>query len=395
MAERAIRFDVSVAADDQARVRSLALHDFRSYAAADIRFDERPVALVGANGAGKTNLLEALSLLGAGRGLRGAALDDLPREGGSGGWAVSAELAAGGDVVRLGVGATSAQPNKRLVRIDGATASGPSALAGHVRFVWLTPAQDRLFVDSAGERRRFLDRMACARDAAHAQAHGAFEIAMRQRQKLLDDGTRDDAWLSALEWQMAEAGVVIAASRRETAGAIAAADMAADWGFPSADIALVGDLETALEREPAAAVEEVYAGQLRRQRALDTAAGRALLGPHRSDLKVTHREKRREARLCSTGEQKALLIGLVLANARALRLESGFRGAPAAPLVLLLDEIAAHLDDGRRAALFDILEALRFHVFMTGTDASLFSAWGDRAQAFSVADGAFHEFSLR
>jgi DNA replication and repair protein RecF len=395
MAERAIRFETSNLVEGSARVRALTLHDFRSYAAAEIAFDGRPVALVGANGAGKTNLLEALSLLGTGRGLRGATLDDLPREGGTGGWAVSAELAAGDDAIRLGVGATAAAPNKRVVRIDGAPASGPSALTEHVRFVWLTPAQDRLFVDGAGERRRFLDRMACSRDAAHAEAHGAFEIAMRQRQKLLDDGSRDDAWLSALEWKMAEAGVVIAASRRETAGAIAAAEVAAEWGFPSADIALVGDLETELECEPAAAVEEAYAERLKCRRALDAAAGRALSGPHRSDLKVTHREKGRDARLCSTGEQKALLIGLVLANACALRLESAFRGGQTVPLVLLLDEIAAHLDDGRRAALFDILEALGFHAFMTGTDAGLFSAFGPRAQAFSVADGAFREFSLR
>lgn len=378
---------------EPARVRGLALHDFRSYGSARLALDGRPVALVGANGAGKTNVLEALSMLGPGRGVRGAALDNLPREGGSGGWAVSAELISAEGETRLGVGAAASAPNKRIVRIDGAAASGPAALADHIRFVWLTPAQDRLFLDGAGERRRFLDRMACSRDAAHAQAHGAFEIAMRQRQKLLEDGSRDDAWLSALEWKMAESGVVIAAARHETAGAIAAADIAADWGFPTGEMALAGELETALEREPAAAVEDSYAERLKRQRPLDAAAGRALIGPHRSDLKVVHRAKGRDARLCSTGEQKALLIGLVLANARALQIESGFRGGPAAPLVLLLDEIAAHLDDSRRAALFDILDAIGFQVFMTGTDAELFSAWGPRAQAFRVDDGAFSEFS--
>lgn len=394
MAERALSHAADFAAGDPARVRSLALHDFRSYPSAALALDGRPVALVGQNGAGKTNVLEALSMLAPGRGVRGAALDDLPREGGTGGWAVSAELGQGGGATRLGVGAIASAPKRRIVRIDGAAASGPAALAEYIRFVWLTPAQDRLFLDGAGERRRFLDRMACSRDAAHAQAHGAFEIAMRQRQKLLDDGSRDDVWLSALEWKMAETGVVIAAARRETAGAIAAADIAAEWGFPGADLALAGDLETELEREPAAAVEESYAARLKRQRPIDAAAGRALLGPHRSDLKVTHREKRREARQCSTGEQKALLIGLVLANARALQIESGFRGRPRAPLILLFDEIAAHLDDGRRAALFDILDALRFQVFMTGTDADLFAAWRDRAQAFRVVDGAFFEFRL-
>lgn len=394
MAERALSHAADLAAEDPARVRSLALHDFRSYPSAALVLDGRPVALVGRNGAGKTNVLEALSMLAPGRGVRGAALDDLPREGGTGGWAVSAELGQGAAATRLGVGAIASAPNRRVVRIDGAAASGPAALAEHLRFVWLTPAQDRLFLDGAGERRRFLDRMACSRDAAHAQAHGAFEIAMRQRQKLLDDGSRDDAWLSALEWKMAETGVVIAAARRETAGAIAAADIAAEWGFPGADIALAGELETELEREPAAAVEESYAARLKRQRPIDAAAGRALMGPHRSDLKVIHREKRREARQCSTGEQKALLIGLVLANARALQIESGFRARPKAPLILLLDEIAAHLDDGRRAALFDILDALRFQVFMTGTDAELFAAWRGRAQAFRVNDGAFLEFRL-
>lgn len=394
MAERAVSFEPNCAADAPARVRALALHDFRSYASTQISFDGRPVALVGANGAGKTNMLEALSLLGPGRGVRGAALDDLPREGGAGGWAVSVELASGADSVRLGVGAAAISPNKRIVRIDGAAASGPAALAAHLRFVWLTPAQDRIFLDGAAERRRFIDRMACSRDAAHAEAHGAFEIAMRQRQRLLDDGSRDDSWLSALEWKMAEAGVVIAAARRETAGAIVAADIAEEWGFPSADIALVGDLEANLEHAPAAAVEDSYAERLRRQRQLDAAAGRALAGPHRSDFTVVHRGKGREARLCSTGEQKALLIGLVLANARALQIETGFRRGRAAPLVLLLDEIAAHLDDERRAALFDILDALGFQVFMTGTDAGLFSNWRDRAQAFRVDNGAFHEVKL-
>lgn len=395
MAERALippetRRD---AAARPARVVGLALSDFRSYASVELALDGRPVALVGRNGAGKTNLLEALSLLGPGRGLRGAALADLPREEGTGGWAVSARLDEDGVATRVGVGTVASAPNRRVVRIDGAAASGPAALARRLRFVWLTPAQDRLFLDGAGERRRFLDRMAASRDAAHAEAHGAFELAMRQRQKLLDEGSRDDAWLSALEWKMAEAGVVVAAARRETAGAIAAADVAADWGFPAADLALEGELETALEREPAAAVEEAYADDLRRRRAMDAAAGRALCGPHRSDLRVSHREKGREARLCSTGEQKALLIGLVLANARALALESGFRGT-AAPLVLLLDEIAAHLDEARRAALYDILHALGFQVFMTGTDAALFSAWGPRAQAFAVADGRLTEFKL-
>lgn len=375
-----------------ARFRRLTLTDFRSYPYADIRFDGRPVTLAGENGAGKTNILEAISLLGPGRGLRSARLDELPRVEGGGGWAVSARLDDGADERRLGVGAQAAAPDRRVCRIDESAASGPGALSDVVRFMWLTPAQDRLFMEAPGERRRFLDRMALAHDAAHGRAAGDYEQAMRQRQKLLEQGSRDDAWLSGLEAQMAEAGVAIAAARRETAGALAAADVSGLGGagdaFPGAAIALEGELEAALERAPAADVEDEFAERLKGGRRADAEAGRALAGPHRSDLIVTHRGAGRPARLCSTGEQKALLIALVLANAHALALRSRFgRGAPA-PLVLLLDEIAAHLDEGRRAALFDILDALGFQVFMTGTDQSLFSAWGDRAQGFSVSAGA-------
>lgn len=393
MAERAIIAERS-AAQHGARIVSIALTDFRSYRTAAMSLDRRPVALIGRNGAGKTNVLEALSLLGPGRGLRGAPPEDLPRAGGSGGWAAAVRLAVAGAETQLGVGVFADAPTRRVVRIDGASAGGPGALSQHVRFVWLTPAQDRLFVDGPGERRRFLDRMAAVRDVAFAQAHGAFELAMRQRQKLLDDGARDEAWLGALERRMAESAVVIAAARRETASAIAAADVASDWGFPSADLILEGGLEVALEREPAATVEDLYADRLKERRAVDAAAGRALEGPHRSDFRAIFREKGRDARACSTGEQKALLIGVVLANARALALETRYRGINAAPMVLLLDEVAAHLDEDRRAALFDIIDWLGFQTFMTGADAELFAAWRGRAQAISVADGGFAEISL-
>lgn len=390
------RVDVDEASTENAgapaRFRRLSLTDFRSYQRLDLGLDGRPVALSGPNGAGKTNLLEALSLLGPGRGLRHARLDELARLGAAGGWAVSARLEADGDERVLGVGGLAngvGDVDRRVCRIDGTTASGPSAFADCLRLIWLTPAQDRLFVEGAGERRRFLDRMAMALDPAIARACADYETAMRQRQKLLDERSRDDAWLSALELQMAENGVAVAAARRDMASALVAAAIEDEGAaFPVAEIALEGEIEAALAYEPAAEVEEDFARNLKAHRRIDAEAGRALLGPHKSDLLVRHRVKGRPARLCSTGEQKALLIGLVLANARALSLKPG-----AAPLVLLLDEIAAHLDEDRRAALFDILDELGFQCFMTGTDAALFKAWGPRAQSLEVRDGAVREIT--
>lgn len=370
-------------APSRARITRLSLRNFRSHAELDLRLDGRPVALVGRNGAGKTNILEAISMFGPGRGLRGARLEDIPRTEGDGGWAVSARLACGGEERRLGVGAEAPAGDRRICRVDQRTVAGPSAFPDHVRFLWLTPAQDRLFVEGAGERRRFLDRMTTAHDPAHARAANDFETAMRQRQKLLDTRSRDDAWLCALELQMAEAGVAIAAARRDMAGALAAAEIiapAASDVFPAADIALEGVLEAALAYAPAAEVEEDYARRLAASRRADAEAGRALDGPHRSDLLVTHRAKGSPARICSTGEQKALLIGLVLANARALAAR-----AAGAPLILLLDEIAAHLDPSRRASLFDILLETGFQTFMTSADAALFDEWRGRAQSFDVA----------
>ncbi len=374
----------------RAKLRRLTLTDFRSYERAEIEFDGRPAAIAGANGAGKTNILEAISLIGPGRGVRSARLDELPRIGGPGGWAVAARIDDGEDERRFGVGAAASKPDRRICRIDDAAASGPGAFSEHLRFLWLTPAQDRLFQEGAGERRRFLDRMALAHDPAHGKISSAFEQAMRQRQRLLDDGGRDDEWLCALEAQMAESGVAIAAGRRHIAAMLAAANVAADEAFfPAADIALQGDLEIALAHRKAADVEEDYAAQLKCRRRPDAEAGRALLGPHRSDLLVYHRGKSRLARLCSTGEQKALLIGLVLANARALAVCAG-----GAPLILLLDEIAAHLDPERRAGLFSILDGLGFQTFVTGTDKSLFTAWGDRAQHFEAYDSTLREATL-
>lgn len=374
-----------------ARLTRLTLSDFRSYERLDLALDGRPVALSGPNGAGKTNVLEAISLLGPGRGLRGARLEEIARKDGPGGWAVAARLSDGADERAIGVGALASEENRRIVRINGAPASGPAALADALRLLWLTPAQDRLFMEGAGERRRFLDRMTLAHDPAHARAANDYETAMRQRQRLLDEGCRDDRWLAAVETQMAEAGVAIAAARRDMAGALAAAAVAEDDGpFPAADLALDGEIEALLAYAPAAEVEDDFAARLKASRPACAAAGRALVGPHRSDLLVTHRAKGAPARLCSTGEQKALLIGLVLANARALRLRAASH-REGAPLILLLDEIAAHLDAARREALYDILDALDLQCVMTGTDASLFDAWRGRAQSFAVSDGVIRE----
>lgn len=362
----------------------LVVTDFRSYARSEIALDGRPVVLTGENGAGKTNLLEAVSLLSPGRGLRGAAYTEIARDNGAGGWAVAATVETVDGPVRIGTGIEpgAEATRSRAVRIDGAPASGVGALAALVRVVWLTPAMDRLFLESAGERRRFLDRLVMGFDPAHGTRANAYERALRERNKLLADEIMDDAWLGGLEEQMAEHGVAVAAARVETLARLRGAiDAASETHFPRADLALEGTLEDALAAKPAVDVEDEFIRRLAASRTRDAAAGRTLEGPHRSDLLVRHRAKDREARLCSTGEQKALLIGIVLANARLL----AARGAP--PL-LLLDEIAAHLDEERRRALFDEIVSLGLQAFMTGTDPVLFEALGAGAQSFDVRRGA-------
>lgn len=366
------------------RLSRLVLTDFRSYARAELHLDGRPVVLTGENGAGKTNLLEAVSLLSPGRGLRGAAYAELARDGGAGGWAVAATLETDGGPVRIGTGLEAGVDigtRSRAVRVGGEPA-GPSALAELVSLVWLTPAMDRLFVEGASERRRFLDRLVMGFDPVHGTRANAYDRALRERNKLLADQICDDAWLSGLEEQMAEHGVALAAARREMLarlrGALAAA---AEGAFPRAEVAIEGMLEAALETEPAVDVEDRFRKLLKDMRARDAGAGRALDGPHRSDLLVRHMGKDREARQCSTGEQKALLIGIVLANARLM-------AAMGRPPVLLLDEVAAHLDAERRAALFDEIIGLDLQAFMTGTDPSLFASLGSRAQNLHVDRGA-------
>jgi DNA replication and repair protein RecF len=349
-------------------IESLGLSHFRSHLALRLAFDGRPVALVGANGAGKTNVLEAVSLLSPGRGLRRAAAEDLARRPEALGWKVTARVVGltGGHEVE-----TWAEPDSaRQVRIDGKPA--PQAALGRVlRVLWLVPAMDRLWIEAAEGRRRFLDRVTMSFYPEHAEQSLIFEKAMRDRNRLLRDQVMDARWYAALEAQMAEAGCEIAANRRAALDRLARAIDPAS-AFPAADLALTGP-EGAEEPDDLAAA-------LAESRRSDLAAGRTLVGPHRADLMARFRAKDMAAEQCSTGEQKALLISLVLANARALAAELGH--AP----ILLLDEVAAHLDADRRAALYDEICALGAQAIMTGTEPALFDALGKRGQTFLVAD---------
>lgn len=369
-------------------VARLKLSEFRNYARLDLPLDSGggPVVLTGPNGAGKTNLLEAVSLLAPGRGLRGAALPEIGRHGAATPWAVHARLATPDGPVELGTGLQTDGdgPPRRRVRIDGETAGSPAALGRYVKLLWLTPAMDRLFMEGGTERRRFLDRIVLTLHGDHGRQVAAFERAMRERNRLLAEyGTAADAaWLAALEGRMAEAAVAVAAARRETVAQLdACARRGASPAFPQAAVSVSGWLEDGLAAQSALDVEDSYRDALRAQRPRDAAAGRSLVGPHRSDLEVLHLGKAMPAAQCSTGEQKALLIALVLAHADLTLAVTG--GAPA----LLLDEIVAHLDAERRLALFDALAPLGGQSWLTGTDPALFAGLADRAQAFHIEDG--------
>lgn len=344
-------------------VDRLVLTDFRNHRDALLAPGPGLVVLTGENGAGKTNVLEAVSLLSPGRGLRGATLGEMARTGGSGGFAVAARL---GDV-ELGTGTDARAPERRQVRINGAAASATS-LSEWLSVLWLTPAMDRLFQEGAGGRRRFLDRLVLALEPGHAVHAARYEAAMRARNKLLaEDGARDEAWLSALEARMAEHGAALAEARERTVTLLSERLSNAPEGpFARAGLGLEGGGED-LGRE------------LARGRARDAAAGRTLAGPHRTDLAVTHLGKAQPAVRCSTGEQKALLLSIVLAHADLVADRSGRRPT------LLLDEVSAHLDPGRRAALFERLEAGGGQVWMTGTEAALFE--GAAADRLLVAEG--------
>ena len=363
----------------------LTLTRFRNYRSARLETGPEPVVLTGGNGAGKTNLLEALSFLSPGRGLRRARLDEVelaPRPEGAEGWGVAASLANGSEI---GTGSLpGATRDRRLVRIDGRTARGQTALAEHLTVLWLTPPMDRLFIEGAGGRRRFLDRLVFGFDPDQAGRLTRFERALRERARLLREGRRDPGWLASLEDEMAEAGVAAAAARRETAARLTAACTAGIGPFPRAEIAVAGALEDELAERSAGMVAESYRGRLRDGRRIDAEAGTATLGPHRSDVAVTWRKGEGPplaAESCSTGEQKALLLAIVLANARLLA------ERPAGPPLLLLDEVAAHLDASRRAALFEEILALGGQAWLTGTDDALFEPLKGRASFISVSDG--------
>ncbi len=366
-------------------VRRLLLRDFRSYASLDLAIDGRLVVLCGENGAGKTNLLEALSLLSPGRGLRRAEIHECARVGGPGGFAFSVEIEEDGETHQLGSGWTPGEGEagaERLNRIDRMPVSSSRAFMDHVRVIWLTPAMDGLFGGPASERRRFLDRFVLAIDPGHGVRVGQFERSLRGRNRLLEEGPRNAGWLDAIERKAAELGVAIAVARLDCVNrlqALIGAERDDFSAFPWARIALEGDVEALAAGGPSLAAEDRYRAILRDNRGRDAAAGRTLVGPHVGDLAVWHGPKDAPAASASTGEQKALLVGLVLAHARLVADMSGI--VP----IALLDEIAAHFDPRRRAALFDALERLGGQVFMSGADPAVFAELEDRARMFEVS----------
>jgi DNA replication and repair protein RecF len=371
-----------------ARVLRLSLTNFRSYRAASLPAGERPVVLVGSNGAGKTNVLEAITFLAPGRGLRRATLDEVAFSEGDGSWAVSAEVEGAFGLATLGTGIEAPhgeeQPSARLYRIDREPAGSTADFAEHLRIVWLTPAMDGLFAGPASERRRFLDRLVLAVDASHSSRVSALERSLRSRNRLLEDAQADPHWLDAIEHETAELAVAVAALRAETVNRLQTAlaeTRGAATTFPFAEIALKGWMEEAIGSRTASEVEQRYRAILRDNRGRDAAAGRTLDGPHLTDLDVVYGPKGIPASDASTGEQKAVLIRLVLAHGALL---AGMTGH--APL-LLLDEVVAHLDPGRRRALFAALAELGSQVWMTGADPQAFADIAGVAQIVDVTPG--------
>jgi DNA replication and repair protein RecF len=375
-------------ADARLYVEELRLTNFRNYERAAASLDACPVVLVGDNGAGKTNLLEAVSLLGPGQGLRGRPYEELARKDGSNGWAVAATVMSLEGVVEIGTGFGLSGPSEgtgRSVRIAGKEQSA-GALSHYVRLVWVIPEMDGLFAGPASERRRFLDRLMLAVDPNMRGPRGRYDRAMRQRNRLFQMRESSPSLYAGLEEQMAEAGVAIAAARLDAVTRLSALiqethEARGPGPFPYAVLSLEGRLELALMERPAVEVEDDYVSLLSETRERDRLAGRALAGPHLSDLIVLHGPHNAPAGDCSSGEQKALLLGLVLAKARLIRELSG-----AAPLVLF-DEVAAHLDQNRREPLFDEILDLKAQAWMTGTDRSIFAAIASQAQILAVNRG--------
>ena len=369
-------------------VTRLSLRNFRSYAELEFQVAGRPIVLAGPNGAGKTNILDAISLLSPGRGLRGAKLSDHVRRGPSVSsdalWAVAASVRRGGETYDVGTGLTLG-PNggeRRQVRLNGAPAQSSAELGELIQMLWLTPAMDRLFIEGVSGRRKFLDRLVLGFDPGHARASTRYETAMRERLRLLRFGPRDPAWLDGLEAEMAEAGTVISASRAETVAKLnlALAARGEAGAFPSAQLALAGETDALLVEHGESATDALRE-RLARARVRDAEAGRTTFGPHLTDLSVRHTQRRTDARECSTGEQKALLVSIILADAwERAKLYDGH-----APL-LLLDEIVAHLDARRRTALFEEIVALGGQAWLTGTDIEIFTPLRAHAELFEVAD---------
>jgi DNA replication and repair protein RecF len=375
------------------RIHRLTLTHFRNYRAASLQTRGDVVVLVGPNGAGKTNCIEAISFLSPGRGLRRATLDDVADNQGDGSWAVSAEVEGALGLATLGTGIdpqifsekgrSEEAATSRRCRIDREPVNSATAFGDHLRMVWLTPAMDGLFMGAASERRRFFDRLVLAIDSEHSSRVSALERSLRSRNRLLEVRNYDDHWCDAIERETAELAVAVAAMRGQTVTRLAAMLRSRGEGsaFPSAHIMLDGWMENALINEPATAVEDRYREILRTSRARDAAAGRTLDGPHLTDLQVIYAPKNMPARDASTGEQKALLIGLVLAHANLVAEMTGIT-----PL-LLLDEVIAHLDPNRRIALFDELAKLGAQVWMTGADPAAFADVGTFSEIFNVDSG--------
>ncbi len=377
-------------------VDRLTLTDFRSYAHLRLECGSASVILTGANGAGKTNILEAISFLAPGRGLRGAALAGPSRRdggddsnGGGRPWAVAARINTPDGRRDLGSGLgmhTGGKRQRRLVHIDGEAVSSQAALAEIFSVQWLTPAMDRLFLDGATARRRFLDRLIIGQDAAHAGRVLAYGHALRERSRLLrGQAPADGAWLDALEDTLATKGVAVAAARLDLVARLNAVTARPPGPFPGAGLMIGGELESWLADGPALDAEDRLRDALRASRIQDAVNGGAAQGPHRSDLAVRHLAKGRPAAECSTGEQKALLIAIVLA---AARMQTETRGAAPG---LLLDEVTAHLDTDRREALFDEITALGAQAWMTGTEAALFEGLRGRARFFTIDGGRVRE----
>jgi len=371
----------------------LTLTNFRNYSGLRLDVSARLIALSGPNGAGKTNLLEAISLLSPGRGLRGANFDELANLESADSWAIAAEVATPLHEVKLGTGWSAAAgeadgaTSGRVILIDGHLQKGSGALGEYMRMLWLTPAMDRLFAGPAGDRRRFLDRLVATFDPEHSSRVTVFEKVMRERNLLLQEPRADTVWLASLEAHMAEAAVAIAAARTAAVDGLQKHihDTRQESAFPCGAISIEGEIESLVAGMPAVRAEDEYRRLLADSRGADRAAGRTLKGTHRSDLIVVHGPKSTAAGQCSTGEQKALLIGLILAQARAVKTV-----ANVAP-VLLLDEVAAHLDRQRREGLFATLEALGSQAWMTGTDGHLFEGLSPGAQCFHVDAGTLRE----